>query len=668
VTTFDTHDSAGRVTQMTLPGSRVVGFSYDANGNLASLTPPGQPAHVFLYTEVDQEKEYQPPTLAGVSDPRTIYSYNIDRQLEQVTRPGPSVINPDYEPTTGRLDKITISEGIYDFVYEAITQGHGGRLQGISAPSSPAPETLSFGYDGPLETSVTWGGPVSGALARTLDNDFRLATESVNGASTVIYGYDGDSLPTSATVGSTTFTITRDGVPNLGAGLVTRTELGTVTTTQTPNAFGELTGDSAVVGSTPVYSNSYPQRDSLGRILQKVESVQAGASVTYDYTYTAAGQLDLVKVGGAIVRDYDYDANGNRTSVNGQLLGSYDAQDRLTSYGNTTYTYTPAGDLETKTQGAQVTAYSYDALGNLRHVTLPGGQSVDYVIDGQNRRVGKKIAGALQQGLLYSDQLRVVAEVDGSNQVVSRFVYGTKPNVPDFMVKGGVTYRILSDHLGSPRLVIDTATGIIRERIDYDEWGDVTLRQEFDAIGALLPASTPPFQPFGYAGGLYDTDTGLVRFGARDYDARVGRWTTKDPIRFAGNDTSLFGYVLGDPVNAQDPRGLEGLDALDRALAGMRVLLAGLTADVLVNIDYSINPENGNLVITVPPASMWERGFPLPLFLGFRVECRPRRFPFVSRKIDIPILGKSDVLVDPVFSSFLQQMTGASLDQTSGEF
>jgi len=31
------------------------------------------------------------------------------------------------------------------------------------------------------------------------------------------------------------------------------------------------------------------------------------------------------------------------------------------------------------------------------------------------------------------------------------------------------------------------------------------------------------FQPFGFAGGLYDRDTNLVRFGARDYDPETGR-------------------------------------------------------------------------------------------------------------------------------------------------
>ena len=65
----------------------------------------------------------------------------------------------------------------------------------------------------------------------------------------------------------------------------------------------------------------------------------------------------------------------------------------------------------------------------------------------------------------------------------------------------------------------------------------------------------PGFTVFGFAGGLYDAATGLVRFGARDYDAGVGRWTSQDPLRFAGG-MNVYGYVLGDPVNRQDLNGL----------------------------------------------------------------------------------------------------------------
>jgi RHS repeat-associated protein len=126
---------------------------------------------------------------------------------------------------------------------------------------------------------------------------------------------------------------------------------------------------------------------------------------------------------------------------------------------------------------------------------------------------------------------------------VSRFVYGTRSNVPDYMIKGGVTYRLIADHLGSVRLVVNTADGSVVQRIDYDEFGRVTRNT---AAG---------FQPFGFAGGLLDDHTGLVRFGARDYDPISGRWTAKDPASFDGG-LNLYSYVEANPISMVDPTGL----------------------------------------------------------------------------------------------------------------
>lgn len=97
--------------------------------------------------------------------------------------------------------------------------------------------------------------------------------------------------------------------------------------------------------------------------------------------------------------------------------------------------------------------YTYDALGNLRRVEQPDGTLVDYVIDGRNRRVGKKVNGVLVLGWLYADQLRVVAELDGSGAVVSRFVYGSKSHVTDYIVQRGLLHarRAPSEKNGSRR-------------------------------------------------------------------------------------------------------------------------------------------------------------------------------------------------------------------------
>jgi len=166
---------------------------------------------------------------------------------------------------------------------------------------------------------------------------------------------------------------------------------------------------------------------------------------------------------------------------------------------------------------------------------------VEYIVDGLNRRIGKKVDGVLVQGFLYQDGLKPIAELDGTGHVVSRFIYASQVNVPAYMIKGGETYRIITDHLGSPRLVISAGTEQVAQRLDYDEFGHV------------IADTNPGFQPFGFAGGLYDPDTKLVRFGARDYDAEIGRWTAKDLLGHNGGDTNLYVYV--NPINFADPLG-----------------------------------------------------------------------------------------------------------------
>ena len=154
-------------------------------------------------------------------------------------------------------------------------------------------------------------------------------------------------------------------------------------------------------------------------------------------------------------------------------------------------------------------------------------------------------------GPTHRDSLNPVAELDASGNLVAQYVYATKPNVPDYVIKwpGGVrtVYRILSDHLGSPLLAVDVATGEVAFEAEYGPFGQRTL---------LSPPDTEDWMPFGFAGGLYDQDTGLVRLGARDYDPMTGRWTTKDPIKFQGGQANLYVYVGGDPVNGIDPYGL----------------------------------------------------------------------------------------------------------------
>ena len=87
--------------------------------------------------------------------------------------------------------------------------------------------------------------------------------------------------------------------------------------------------------------------------------------------------------------------------------------------------------------------------------------------------------------------------------------------------------------------------------------GVVVRSRRFSAWGESLVDAQPGWLPFGYAGGLEDVATGLVRSGARDYEPATGRWLAKDPIGFARGDANLYAYVGNDPVDAVDPNGTD---------------------------------------------------------------------------------------------------------------
>ncbi len=250
------YDAAGRLTQHTLPDGRVIRYSYDTNGNVTSVTPPSRPVHGFAYTPVDLEERYTPPTVAGIAAPATQYSYNADKQLTQITRPDGQNVTLSYD-SGGRRSTISYPGG-------STTRGYhpaNGKLATIATGDG---QSLAYTYDGFLPTEERWTGAVNGTVARGYNNDFRIASLSVNGAA-IPFTYDSDGLLTQAG----TLSLTR----HAQNGLITGSTLGSVTTNQGYNGFGEIASLAAASGGNSLCSAQY-SRDNLGRITEKTETVQ----------------------------------------------------------------------------------------------------------------------------------------------------------------------------------------------------------------------------------------------------------------------------------------------------------------------------------------------------------------------------------------------------------
>lgn len=532
-------DAAGRVLQALAPDGSVMSFTHDANDNLLSLAPPGRPAHTFSYNSLDLHTHYTPPLLPGVATPQQSLAYNLDKDLTSLALADGRSLSLGYGAATGQLRTLSPSSGGGQVV--TLEYAPSGQLARASTPEV----SLALSYDGPLPLLEQSSGTVQATLERRYDADAQLSDLLVGGQS-LPQAYDADGLLTQAGP----LQLTRDaasGQPLSGLLGQTRTSWGY-------NSFGELTSLQVLWGGTPLYQLSLGY-DALGRVVSKSEAL-SGSTLQRRYGYDAAGRLAQISSDSAQLATIGFDANGNRTQLNGQTVASFDAQDRLVQQLGSGYAFNDVGQLTARTHSAGSTQFRYDVFGLLQGVTLADGRVIAYVHDAGGRRVARKVNGSITHRWVWQDSLRIAAEVDSAGAVITRFVYGDRVNVPDAMLRNGRTWRLVTDHLGSVRLVVDADSGQVAQRIDYDEWGQV------------LQDTNPGFQPFGFAGGLYDPDTTLVRFGARDYDAATGRWTAKDPIGFGGGDANLYAYAGGNPISNIDFTG----SALLTAVEGQRLV------------------------------------------------------------------------------------------------
>ena len=520
-TSYD-YDPDGQVIGITRPDGTSLSFTYDANGNMTVLTNPRSIDHGFEYNKTNLNTSYTTPLSGSYT-----YLYDSDKRLMATLFPSGKGIYNLYDNT--RLSQVQTPEGDIDYTYycsskvESITKG---------------PESIHYEYDGSLLTGDTRAGLLNQTLSYTYNNDFNLTSFTYAG-NTQAYAYDQDGLLT----GAGAFTITRD--PENG--LPVSVNDGTLNVSRTFNGYGEISGQSSSVSVQGAFSWNVV-RDDNGRITHKTE-VSDGVSANYDYTYDEMGRLLTVVKDSALVEEYRYNENGSRVYEMNALKGipgqtyTYTDEDHCISAGDTNYEYDLDGFLTQKTVGSEVTQYQYSSRGELLRVDLPDGKVIEYEHDPLGRRIAKKINGVVVEKYLWQGMTRLLAVYDGSGNLMKRFMYADD-RMPLSMEQDGVGYFLAYDQVGSLKTVVDGA-------------GNPAKVAEYDSFGNVISDSNPTFTvPFGFAGGQYDSDTGLIRFGYRDYDSEIGRWTAKDPIFFDEEQIDIFEYVKNDPINFIDSIGL----------------------------------------------------------------------------------------------------------------
>ncbi|HEX8440526.1 RHS repeat-associated core domain-containing protein [Archangium sp.] len=532
------YDAADRVSKVTLPSGKVYTLGHDAAGNQTSVQMPSGAIHQLAYDSRDFMSGYTP---AGGE--RLSLLLDGDHRLTRMTLPGGRLLDHTYDEG-GRLVGTAYAEATVALTYHGATD----RLATLTRTSTPAatPQGLSFTFDGGLVTGIAMTGDARGAYTFLYDNNFFVTGLQLDGGAVSSRTRDRDGL----LVGLGPFSLTRSGP----AGLLSSIQQGTTTVeTMTYDTLGREATRTLSPAGVMRYSATLGY-DVAGQPATKLETV-AGKNRQFEYTYDSDGQLVNVQrtdvdTGAVSCEVYAYDVNGNRTQRKAGTCGAeevvetatFDAQDRLLTRGAVAHTFDAAGFL-TRRGGD---SFVYSARGEMLEATvdagLPGETVITYGYDGLGRRTTRTDALGTTQ-YLYSSMGFALTHSRSPTGVLSEYFYDDAGRL-FALTRAGQTYYVATDTVGSPRLVTDAA-------------GTIVLEVEYDAFGRIVSGDPTAFElPIGFAGGIPDARTKLVRFGHRDYDPEAGRWTARDPVLYGGGQFNLYAYARNEPILHVDRSGL----------------------------------------------------------------------------------------------------------------
>jgi RHS repeat-associated protein len=175
----------------------------------------------------------------------------------------------------------------------------------------------------------------------------------------------------------------------------------------------------------------------------------------------------------------------------------------------------------------------------------PEWQTVSYTYDAAGRRIEKKVDGVVEVKYVY-DGDHVIAEYDGSDNLLRKYVYGPSIDEPICMIESSGdysgTYYYHFDALGSV-VALTNGAGTAVQLYEYSVYGQVS--------------ASDPNHPnrFMFTGREFDKDTGLYYYRARYYNPEIGRFLQTDPIGY-GDGMNWYAYCKNNPIGYIDPSGL----------------------------------------------------------------------------------------------------------------
>jgi RHS repeat-associated protein len=330
--------------------------------------------------------------------------------------------------------------------------------------------------------------------------------------------------------------------------------------------------------------------DSAGRVQRKTLHNGQYEEYTYDQRNRVM-TMNLYPSGGGTplrVEDYTLDAASQVTKlISGPqtTFYTYDDHSQLTREQGTAgvvfdhnYTYDNNGNRLTRNDGTNSDVYSYDDGDKLLNVKRNLNNWREYVYDGAGNTTARKkwiSRGWDTETLTYDWQDRMVTQDAGKNKnaehvyngVNTRVATGKIGQAPNntFARDGvGVTAPVMRDSgaaytpgTSERRSGVSTFShsGIKNANVQTSSTGAIAATRTYDAFGNTVASTGTWKGPFGYAGqfGYQEDASGLKLLGNRYYDAEIGRFITKDPIKDGRN---WYAYCDNNPITSYDEDGL----------------------------------------------------------------------------------------------------------------
>lgn len=254
--------------------------------------------------------------------------------------------------------------------------------------------------------------------------------------------------------------------------------------------------------------------------------------------------LGLLRYGQTSVSNYGlidnlnlvYDGNQLKAVADNAVSAAYNNGFEFKDGANQTieYLYDKNGNL-TKDLNKNITEIQYNCLNLPRLVTFAGGNRIEYeyAADGRKLRTVHVTGGTT----LTTDYCgNAVYENGVLKMLLNEAGYAS---VPDKKF-----HFYLKDHQGNVRVVAD-------------QNGNVEEANHYYPFGGLTANSSASVQPYKYNGKELDRKNGLnwYDYGARHYDAALGRFTTVDPMSEKYYPMSSYGYCAGNPICNRDEEG-----------------------------------------------------------------------------------------------------------------